>query len=337
MKKKRSFLRYSVSIVLTALFLYLAFRGVRLSALWNSLVNVQWTWVALLAAVTILSHLARAWRWQYLLYPVKEKVSLRNSFSGVMIGYMVNNVLPRVGEVVRPYALGNLEGISKSAALGTVVIERILDMITFFMLLLVILFVKSSSFGRLFPSFASFEPLFLFIVVALFVLMVVIFFKAESFFSLLKRLTVILPVRLRDKIDAQFSLFASGFSIANYPGKFFMIFITSLLIWALYTLAMYVPFGAYHVIETHALGFGSATILMVVSTIAFVFPTPSGFGTYHTFTSYALVHLFGIDPVTALSYSVLTHESGFVITTVIGLYYFLHDHTHVAEAVREEV
>ncbi len=317
--------------------MYLAFRGVKLSALWNSLVNVNWTWIVLLAVVTILSHLARAWRWQYLLYPVKEKVSLRNSFSAVMIGYMVNNVLPRVGEVVRPYVLGNLEGISKSAALGTVVIERILDMITFFMILLVMLFVNSRSFGELFPSFASLEPVFLFAVVALFVMLVVVFFKAEAFFAMVKRLTVILPARFREKIDAQFSLFASGFSIANHPGKFFMIIVTSFVIWGLYTLAMYIPFGAYHVMETHALGFGSATILMVVSTVAFVFPTPSGFGTYHSFTSYALVHLFGIDPVTALSYSVLTHESGFIVTTVIGLYYFLRDQVRVSEVVREEV
>ncbi len=337
MKKTQSLLRYSISFVLTAVFLYLAFHGVKLSALWDSLVNVSWTWIALLAVVTILSHLARAWRWQYLLYPLKEKISLRNAFSAVMIGYMVNNILPRVGEVVRPYVLGNLEGVSKSAALGTVVIERILDMITFFMILLVILFVKSSSFGKLFPSFVSFEPLFLFVIVVLFALLVILFFKAETFFSVLKRITVILPERFRQKIDAQFSLFASGFSIANHPGKFFMILVTSFLIWGLYTLVMYIPFGAYHIMETHALGLGSATILMVVSTVAFIFPTPSGLGTYHSFTSYALVHLFGIDPLTALSYSVLTHESGFIVTTIIGLYYFLRDQVRVAEVVREEV
>lgn len=336
MKKTQSFLRYGISVALTLVFLYLAFRGVRLSALWDSLVNVSWIWIVCLAVVTILGHLVRAWRWQYLLSPVKEKISLRNAFSAVMIGYMVNNVLPRVGEVVRPYALGNLEKISKSAALGTVVIERILDMLTFFMILLVLLIVKSSSFGKLFPSFAPLEPVFLAVAVVLFLLLVAIFFKAESFFAVLKRILVILPLRFREKIDTQFSLFASGFSITNRPSKFFMILVTSFLIWGLYTLAMYIPFEAYGVMETHALNFGSAGILMVVSTIAFVFPTPSGFGTYHSFTSYALVHLYGIDPVTALSYSVLTHETGFVVTTVVGLYYFVRDQIRVVEVVKEE-
>jgi len=87
--------------------------------------------MVLLFLGTVVGHMARAWRWQYLLYPIKPNVTLRNSFSAVMIGYMVNNFLPRVGEFVRPYAIGNLENISKSAALGTVVIERIIDMIVF--------------------------------------------------------------------------------------------------------------------------------------------------------------------------------------------------------------
>jgi uncharacterized membrane protein YbhN (UPF0104 family) len=96
---------------------------------------------------------------------------------------------------------------------------------------------------------------------------------------------------------------------------------------------MYIPFYAFDAMANHSLNFGSAAILLVVSTVAFAVPTPSGFGTYHSFTSFTLTQLYHIDGVTALSYSILTHEVGVLLTTVIGLYYFFRDHIRVTEIV----
>jgi glycosyltransferase 2 family protein len=252
-----------------------------------------------------------------------------------MIGYMVNNFLPRVGEVVRPYTLGRLESISKTAAFGTVIIERIIDIITFFSILLAVLFFYSNSFAELFPSFASMEPLFLAGSIISLALFVLFFFKAEFFFSLFRRVLVFLPEKIRNKIEHLFDSFLSGFAISKYPGQFLMIIVTSYIIWGLYLLLMYLPFYAFDMMGSSALNFGSATVLMVVSTVAFAFPTPSGFGTYHSFTSFALTRLYHVDGVTALSYTILTHEVGVFITTVIGLYYFFKDHIRVTEMVND--
>ncbi|MGA9408280.1 MAG: lysylphosphatidylglycerol synthase transmembrane domain-containing protein [Bacteroidota bacterium] len=335
MNKAKTFIRYTVSFLVTALFMYLAFRGQNLDAIWNSLSQVRFVWIFYLIVGGILSHIVRAWRWQYLLIPMKKNVTLRNSFSAVMIGYMVNNFLPRVGEVVRPYTLGKLEGISKSAVFGTVIIERIIDIISFFSILLAVMFFYSDSFAELFPSFSSMEPFFLGGSVCAFLLFIFLFFKAEYIFSLLKRSLVFLPVKIRGKFDRVFESFISGFAIAKYPGQFAMIIITSYIIQGLYLLLMYIPFFAFDAMANHSLDFGSATILLVVSTVAFAFPTPSGFGTYHSFTSFTLTRLYHIDGVTALSYSILTHEIGVLLTTVIGLYYFFRDHIRVTEIVRE--
>ncbi len=333
MKYVKASARYLISFLVAGLFLYLAFRDKDFGAVWKTLSKVHWSWIVYLMIGGVLSHLARAWRWQYLLIPVKKNVSLRNSFSAVMIGYMVNNFLPRVGEVVRPYTLGRLESISKTAAFGTVIIERIIDIITFFSILLAVLFFYSNSFAQLFPSFASMEPLFLAGSVVCFALFVLFFFKAEFFFSLFRHVLVFLPEKLRNKIEHLFDSFLSGFAISKYPGQFLMIIVTSYIIWGLYLLLMYLPFYAFDMISSNALNFGSATVLMVVSTVAFAFPTPSGFGTYHSFTSFALTRLYHVDGVTALSYTILTHEIGVFITTVIGLYYFLRDHIRVTEMV----
>ncbi|HTX17659.1 MAG TPA: lysylphosphatidylglycerol synthase transmembrane domain-containing protein [Bacteroidota bacterium] len=333
MTRLKKTIRYTVSFLVMVVFLYLAFRGQDFGAIWNSLVSVHWTWVALLIVGGILSHLARAWRWQYLLVPIKDRVTLRNSFSAVMIGYMVNNFLPRVGEVVRPYSLGKHENISKSAAFGSVIIERILDVITFFSILLAVMFVYSGSFVELFPSLASMETLFLFGSVAAFAFFVVLFFKAAFFFTLLKKLLVVMPEKLRGKFNELFDSFVSGFEVSKRPNEFWMIIVTSYLVQGLYLLLMYIPFFAFPEMAGHSLDFGAATILLVASTVAFALPTPSGFGTYHSFTSFVLMKLYHVDGVTALSYTILTHEVGVFLTLVIGAYYFFRDHVRVAEMV----
>ena len=329
----KAFARYVASFILTALFLYLAFRDKDFKAVWDTLSKVRWWWVAVLLVGGYLSHLVRAWRWQYLLVPVKDSVTLRNSFSAVMIGYMVNNFLPRVGEVVRPYTLGKLESISKTAAFGTVIIERIIDIIAFFTLLFVVAGFYSDSFVELFPSLASKQSLFLGGAIVLFGLFVLFFFKADAILSSLKKAIVFLPDTLRRKIEGLFDSFLTGFAVAKHPGEFMMIIVTSCLIQTLYLLLMYIPFYAFDPIAGRSLNLGSSALLLVVSTVAFALPTPSGFGTYHSFTTFALTQLYHIDGVTALSYSILTHEVGVMLTLVVGLFYFFKDHIRVREMV----
>jgi len=335
MNKSKTYIRYAVSFLVTALFMYLAFRGQDFDAIWVSLTQVHFVWIFYLIVGNLLSHIVRAWRWQYLLMPIKKNVTLRNSFSAVMIGYMVNNFLPRVGEIVRPYTLGKLEGISKTAVFGTVIIERIIDIITFFSILLAVMFFYSDSFAELFPSFASIEPYFLGGSVCAFLFFILLFFKAEYIFSLIKKSLVFLPEKIRGKIEEIFELLISGFAVAKDPGQFVMIIITSYITQGLYLLLVYIPFFAFSAMANHSLDFGSAAILLVVSTVAFAVPTPSGFGTYHSFTSYTLTQLYHVDAVTALSYSILTHEVAALLMVVVGFYYFFRDHIRVTEIVKD--
>jgi uncharacterized protein (TIRG00374 family) len=321
--------------VLMFVLLYLAFRGKDMGQLWESISAVSWIWFVILVIGGTLSHVVRAWRWQYLLSPIKPNVTLRNSFSAVMIGMLVNNVLPRVGEVVRPVALGKLERISRSAAFGTVVLERILDLITFILILLVVLFFYASSFSKLFPTLANVEWIFLYGSAASLVVFMVIFIKAEFVFSFLTRAVAFLPSSLRGKLERVINSFLRGFAASKQPGNFLMIAFTSLTIWIMYIVLMYLPFYAFNIAGFNNLDFSSATILMVVSGVAYAVPTPSGFGSYHFFTAFALSRLFNVDPVVASSYALYTHSLGFLSTTLVGLYYLLKDKIHVAEIVAE--
>lgn len=323
------------SVLLAALFLYLAFRGKNLDEIWQSLLNVHWSWFIILFVGSVLSHILRAWRWRYLMYPIKEDISLRNAFSVTMIGYLINNVVPRLGEFVRPYAIGKLEHVSKSATMGTIILERILDIVTFAFITLTVLSFYAEPFALWFPSMAQFEWLFFVGAIVTFALFLLMFLKAEIIFQFVKHFSYLLPKQLRARSDYIFTSFLSGFKASKHPGNFFMIGVTSLLVWISYIVLLYVPFFIYDFPQENGLNFGSAAVLQVASGLAFALPTPSGIGSYHAFTSFTLTQLFHVDAEKALSYAFYTHLVGFLTTTIIGLYYFFRDKIHLADVVSE--
>lgn len=329
-KLKKS-LQTLLGFLLAAVFLYLAFRGVNFGDLWDSLQRVNYLWVALLIPIIIISHWLRAVRWAYLLSPVKDTLSHRKLFSAVMIGFMVNNVLPRVGEVVRAFAIGRSEGISKSSAFGTVVVERIIDMLTFLFILSAVLFLSPHSLDPFVDNVDAVRPFFLVGSLAFLAIFVVLFFKGESLFRLLNVLRTLVPKRYEERYQRLVESFLSGFSVTRRHDKFAMILLLSFLMYFFYALGLYIPFSAFDALAGHNLDFGASVILLTISTIAFALPAPGALGTYHSFLTVGLVRLYGVDEITALSFSIITHEAGYILTSVVGLFFFLKDHLKVSE------
>jgi hypothetical protein len=102
-----------------------------------------------------------------------------------------------------------------------------------------------------------------------------------------------------------------------------------------YILMMYVAFCAFNL--EHMLGLRAAVVVLTISSIGVIAPTPGSTGTYHFFVSQTLVRLFSIPGEVALSYATVTHGAVFVGTTIIGLYFLLHDHVKVSKSVRTRV
>jgi len=75
--------------------------------------------------------------------------------------------------------------------------------------------------------------------------------------------------------------------------------------------------------------------LLTISSIAYVLPAPGAMGSYHSLLSVALVTLYGVERITALSFAIVTHEVGYIVTMIIGLAYFLKDHLHVSDLALE--
>jgi len=326
-------LKYGISIAITILFLYLAFRGTDFRKLWASLREVDYWWILLYFVCLMVSHVLRALRWRYMLEPVKPNISMRNLFSGVMIGYMMNNVLPRAGELARPYILGKMENLPKSAALGTIVIERIIDTLTFVVLVALMPVLYNGPLEENFPWLKSTGLIVSAVALGLLAFLVTMMVRRTWTDALLKIVGRILPARLSARVEDLTHSFLDGSLFLTRPGRFVRIFVLSVLIWALYALMTYVAFFAYGL---EGLGFPAAVVVLAISSIGVAMPTPGGTGTYHVLVSQALSKLFAVDSTVALSYATVTHAAGFIGVTIIGLYYFIKDNVRLSEAQENE-
>jgi uncharacterized protein (TIRG00374 family) len=116
-----------LGLIISAFFLYRTLGALRLSELWDVMRSAAYWWIVPGVVVYFFAVWARTWRWHYMLRPIK-RVPLTRLFPVVTIGYMGNNVYPaRAGEVIRAYVLRRREGVSMSASLATVLVERIFD------------------------------------------------------------------------------------------------------------------------------------------------------------------------------------------------------------------
>ncbi len=119
--------QFWVGILISAIFLYFALRGMQLSKAWQALRTADYWWLIPGVAVYFVGVLVRSWRWHYLLRPLK-KIPTLTMFPIVAIGYMGNNIYPaRAGELLRAAVLKQREGVPISASLATIIIERIFD------------------------------------------------------------------------------------------------------------------------------------------------------------------------------------------------------------------
>ena len=328
-RRTKTVLQYTASVVLTLLFLFFAFRGTDFATLWVILAHANYWWALAMVPPLMISHLFRAWRWEYLLRPVKRGLRFRNLFSAMIVGYMLNNVLPRVGELARPYAIGKLEGVSKSAALGTVLVERIFDILSFLVVVALIPLFYSGPLTQVFPwlnALGLWVTVATFAVLGLFTFLMI---RRDVVVRILGRLTRRLSARHARQVEHITHSFLDGFLFLKEPKHYFMITVLSILVWVFYIIMMYFPFRAFA--GTAQLGWDASLVVQAISSIGFIVPTPGGTGSYHYFVIETLTRLYGVNDEVARSYATVTHAIGFIATMIVGIYYFLKDRLHVAE------
>ena len=330
-------LKYIISIVLTFLFLYFAFKGTDFASLWQILAGANYWWALSLLPALVLSHMLRAWRWEYLLRPIKRDLKYRNLFSATIVGYMLNNLFSRLGEIARPYAIGKLEGISRSAALGTILVERIFDMLSFMIVVALIPVVYSGPLTQVFPWLEETGIWVTVITLLIMALFTFLMMRRDVVVRILNFITRHLSPSKAKLVEHITHSFLDGFLFLKEPKNYFMIAILSVLVWGLYIVMQFLPFYAFNMTEKYSLDMGTALVVQAISSIGFIMPTPGGTGSYHYFVIQTLTKLYGVSDDVARSYATVTHAVGFIGTTLIGLYYFFHDKLHLGDMKKREL
>jgi len=299
------------------LLLYFAFRGIALDELSLTLRNANFAWIGMSLMFAFLSFLSRARRWVLLIEPLGFKPSFKNTYHSLMVGYLSNFALPRLGEVTRCVTLGNREKIPVDSLIGTVIIERVIDLLMLLLIMLFLLFSWMEKFGTFFGE-QVFEPIrqkitdtlggmFVFWLIvmgslALVVFLLFLFRKKLSRFSLVLRISRFLKGIL-DGLKTIYKMQRKGEFILH-----------SFLIWFLYIMMTWVVVFALK--ETSSLTFVDGIFLLVIGGLGMSAPVTAGFGAFHWITSRGLV--YGLSLEQGGAYAILAHESNSLFTIILG-------------------
>jgi len=320
---KKSFgqiLKIAAFLALGILLLYFAFRGVAFEELARMFRQVNFWWIGLSLLFACISFFSRARRWMLLIEPLGFKPTFKNTYHSLMVGYLSNYALPRLGEVTRCVTLGKREKIPVDSLFGTVIVERVIDLFMLLLIMMVLLFSWMEKFGAFFsdqvysPLQEKFTALFggawvfwLIIVAALILLvgLVYLFRNSLARFSLVR------------KIQEIFTGVLNGLkTIYRMKRKWEFIF-HSVLIWFLYILMTWVVVFALE--ELSGLTFVDGMFLLVIGGLGMSAPVTAGFGAYHWITSRGLMFVYDFSLETGSAYAILAHESNSLLTISLGV------------------
>ncbi len=302
--------------------MYLAFKDVDLGLLIEEMKKTNYLWLIIGSFLGVyIGGIFRALRWRYFLNPIKKDIPFNNLFSTMMIGYMMNSIVPKSGEISRPVILAKMEDISRASTFGTIIVERVLDMLTLVASFGFCLFFFQEQISTAFPEYnlEKYAVILSIIILIFLIIAVILIFKLEWFENFINRLTSkILPAKIKDKVDKIIVSLINGFLFIKNPAGLVMIFILTLLLWMSYVFSTYISFWAFGIDLTLL----DANLLLTIITFTLVLPLPgNSAGAFHFFCATVLIGIFLINNETALSYATLTHLINFILLVSTGFYY----------------
>ncbi|HNX96545.1 MAG TPA: lysylphosphatidylglycerol synthase transmembrane domain-containing protein [Candidatus Aminicenantes bacterium] len=312
-----------VVAAITLLLLFLFFRNVDLRATLTVLESIPW-WLPLVYALSIVGqYVIRAWRWRVLLRAQKEGIAFRSLFSATVIGFMISYLLPgRIGEVVRPLLLADREGISRSASLGSIVMERLFDLLAVFLLFLVAIFFFPLPATAPLVTMRKLVLIILPLIVLFFALLVAL--NGPRGAALLERASAILgrclPERFRAKGIGIFRQFLGGMHAGLGWRRLLVILGYSLGLWTFSVLFFWILMRGFADPTLRTVTLAGTFAYFGIQFVAAAVPTPGMAGSFDVASRYTLTVLLGVTEGTAVAYTLLVHFLILAVPVSLGLW-----------------
>ncbi|WP_242921514.1 lysylphosphatidylglycerol synthase transmembrane domain-containing protein [Pontibacter liquoris] len=322
MKKLLSFLKYGLLLGVSAFLMWYALKELDFERMWAELKNANYYWVLVSLVMGVAAYVSRAIRWKMQIKPTGYNPSLANTYNAMMVGYLANLVLPRMGEVARCSILKRTDDLPVNTGFGTVLAERFIDMI---MLLLVIGLTFLLQFGRiraffldlLTDKYSSLEHS----LHAFYWVFWVLLGSAVIILALLLRYLG----RLRENIFFQKAIsFVKGmlqgiFSITKIDNQV-AFWGHTVFVWAMYYGMSLVVL--YALPATADLGWGAGLSVLLVGTLGMAAPVQGGVGVYHLLVQATLL-LYGVPKEAGMAYALLAHTSQTLLVVIMGAFSFV--------------
>ena len=303
-----------IGLLISLFFLFLAFRKVEIAQMWQSLRTANYLYLIPTLVTIFLSHFLRAFRWRYLLDPIR-RLDTKSLFSSLLIGYAANVVTPaHLGEILRAYVLSKKRALSMSATLATVVMERIIDVFSLLALMALALAIYP------FPKWVVKSGTLLFALTGALFLVLVILKKSRSLARFSTALTLrVLPGGLAQRMEGLLGGFLSGIVPLRRWHDYITVTFLSIVIWGCYGLIFYFCLHAFGFVNAFQLPWHVSLILLVITCVAVVVPSsPAYIGPYHYLCQMTLA-MFGVPAGPALSYATVVHAVTFLPVLLFGM------------------
>lgn len=312
----KSILTIVISLAFAGFFLWFALKGLDFKVIQKSLAKANYWWVLFAACFGIAAYWFRAIRWNLMLEPMGHHISNSNSLWSISFGYLMNLTIPRSGEVARATALYGVERIPVDQSFGTIILERVVDLVCMLCFLGLTLIFKGDVISSVYESSgADFNPNKIFFIIGVLLLGAVLFFMFK------KRLANV-PVldKIIKFIDGILDGLTSVFKLKQ-KGKFILY---TLGIWVSYYFAAYLV--CFALPETSDFTFDDGFLILVVGTFGMIIPASGGIGAFNLAMKYGFMALFismgksgELGGELGLTYSFISLPLQICIMLVMGL------------------
>ncbi len=326
-KRSRTIFQYLIFFLIGLLFVWLSLKNLtpeKLQQIKASLRNARYWIILPVFAILLLSHIVRALRWKLLIDPLGRTIKPANSFFAMMIGYLVNQGVPRMGEVVRCTMLSRYEKVPVDKLIGTVILERLVDAFSFFGIVGITLAIQPKKYSALVQTFFSRHgdsgktaiPGYVLLLTILGLLVVLtagwMLFKRKSIGDLSRLLQ-----RIRHSVW-------QGITSVKHLKKKWLFLLYTILLWTLYLVAGYIGFYAFA--ETSHYGLTEAFTVLSAGSIGMIV-TPGGIGAY-AYLIQKTMPVYGLDDTTALAFGWVMWLVTTAVIVLFGLLSFVFISTY---------
>ena len=328
-----------IGLAIAILAMYFTVRNISIQELLVSFSTVDYIYLIPAAILILLSFVARTYRWQVLVSPLKQ-LEVKSLYSPLMIGFMGNMLPARAGEFIRAYLLGKQQNIPITGSFATIVVERMFDTVMLLGLFSWLLLFNADVFssGSQWSGMTLDELAFKFGVLALgmlamlFIFIYMMLFKKQWLNILVKWLP--LPPKWHDKAKHLIATFSEGFRVVQDFKALIKVTLYSVVVW-MFIVTSYYPF--YWAFDLQNQSLESLLVLVVVICIfVAMIPTPGFFGSFHAGILVALHEIMHESEIAAVSFGMVCWAWNVGIVVLAGIFFILRDRLSVKQLVKIE-